>query len=116
MKLNIFVYISIIFSLFCVQFDYLVTLAMAKVYGEIFYSHLEANILVQQTRNINVIFIPIIMFLLSYILCLIIFRKFANQNPKDVKLIVDGVFIAEFLLVGACHLWGGLSWFLSGRF
>lgn len=120
MKLKIILYLSIIFSFFCFQFDYLVTLAMEKFYGEIFYTNLfckslEGNILVLQTRNLSFLLLPFIILSLIYIIYRV--TLYLTKKPdKTVVNIIDCTFIGYYLLLGVCHLLGGLSWFLSGRF
>lgn len=113
MKSGILVYLSLIFCAFCVQFDYLVSMCMEKYYGEIFYK-LEDNLLIKQTLDINVLLIPFIGLLLIYaiyrVVCYLIFKS--NYTVKAI----DFVFIVNTILVGTCHLMGGLSWFINGWF
>lgn len=115
MLINILLNLSIIYSIFCLQFDYLVTRCMEKVYGEIFYTRLEGNLLVQQTHNINTILLPFIFLMVLYILYEIMFVKYKLLN-LGTCIIVDLLFVAKFILIGSCHLMGGLSWFLNGWF
>jgi len=110
-KVKILLYFSIIYSFFCLLFDYLVTKSIEKNYGNKFYAF-EQNILVKNTGNINMIFLTLIILSLSYILYLVI--NYLILRRKKSYLIPDCGFISEFILIGSCHLLGGLSWFYAG--
>lgn len=113
MKSIILVYVSIVFSFFCLQFDYLVTKCMQKVYGEIFYT-LEANILIVETRNINVLLTPSFIVLSMFIVYLVIWKYIFKKDRTNI--IIDLIFASEFIFIGIVHLSGGLSWFIHGWF
>ena len=117
-KTKFFLYLSIVYSIFCLQFDYLVTMCMEKVYGEIFYTHLEANILVQQTHNINVILFPLIILLILYLSYSIIYSICNNVFTwkKTSCFPIDCIFVFYFTLIGTIHFIDGSTWFIYGWF